>query len=175
MSTNMNLPVKNEQRSVPAPVSERRSRWLDPLDLFEDMQTDLTRFLGAPFGAWPFGRQLRQIAPFPTARTPRVDVFERNGDIVVKAELPGVKKEDVDLSIEGSDLILRAEQREEREVKEENWYRMERNYGSIYRRLPLPEGVQTDRISASLHDGVLDVTIPKPKVQEPQAKKIAIS
>jgi HSP20 family protein len=106
---------------------------------------------------------------------PRVDVFEREDNLVVKAELPGVKKEDVDLEIKDGDLVLRAERREEREVKDENWYRMERSYGQLYRRLPLPEGVQTDQIRAALTDGVLEVTIPKPQGKEPQAQKIAIT
>ena len=179
MSANTSLPVKNEQRNVPATTSERRPRWLDPIDLFEEMQSDLSRFLGAPFGmlplSRPLSRPLRRLAQFPAAGAPRVDVFERDGNIVVKAELPGVKKEDINLSIEDGDLILRAEQREEREVKEENWYRMERSYGSLYRRLPLPEGVQPDRINASLNDGILEVTIPKPKEKETEAKKIPIS
>jgi HSP20 family protein len=179
MSDKSNVPVKSDQSNVPATSAERRPRWLDPIDLFEEMQSDLSRFLGAPFGMWPLSRPLtrplRRLTQFPMAGAPRVDVFERNGNIVVQAELPGVKKEDIDLSIQEGDLVLQAEQRQEREVKEENWYRMERSYGSLYRRLPLPEGVQTDRINASLHDGVLEVTIPKPKEKEAQAKKIAIS
>ena len=62
--------------------------------------------------------------------------------------------------------MLRAERREEHEVKEENWYRMERSSGSLYRRLPMPEGVQADQIQAALTDGVLEVTIPKPQEKE---------
>ena len=175
MDAKPDLPAKSESGSVPATVSERRPRWMDPMDLFEEMQTDFMRLVGAPLGAWPFGRPLRRLAPTPAAGTPRVDVFERNGDLVVKAELPGVKKEDVDLAIEGGDLVLRAEQREEREVKDEHWYRMERSYGSLYRRLPLPEGIQADKISACLADGVLEVTIPKAKEKAPEAKKIVIA
>ena len=108
------------------------------------------------------------------ANMPRVDVFEREGNLVVKAELPGVKKEDIDLQITDGDLVLRAERREEHEVKEENWYRMERSSGSLYRRLPLPEGITAEGIQAALSDGVLEITIPKPKESEPQATKIAI-
>jgi HSP20 family protein len=148
---------------------------VDAIDLFDEMQNDFMRLVGAPFGAWPFGRQLRRMPQMPSTAMPRVDVFERNGDLVVKAELPGIKKEDVNLEIEGGDLVLRAERREEREVKDENWYRMERSYGQLYRRLPLPEGVQTDQIKAALTDGVLEVTIPKPQEKAPEAKKIAIS
>jgi HSP20 family protein len=109
------------------------------------------------------------------ANMPRVDVFEREGKLVVKAELPGVNKEDIDLQISDGDLVLRAERREEREVKEENWYRMERSSGSLYRRLPMPEGVQADQIQAALTDGVLEVTIPKPQEKQIRAQKSAIT
>lgn len=146
------------------------------MGLLEDVQADLSRlFELGPVGVWPFARALQRRAQLPAARVPRVDVFEREGDIVIKAELPGIKQEDVDLSIEGDDLVLRAEQREEREVKDENWYRMERSYGSLYRRLPLPEGTKAEAVKAALSDGVLEITVPKAKQQAPQAQKIAIS
>jgi HSP20 family protein len=146
------------------------------MSLFEEMQADLARLLdGAPFGTLPFGRSLRRMPQLPGANMPRVDVFEREGNLVVKAEVPGVKKDDIDLQITDGDLVLRAERREEREVKEENWYRMERSSGSLYRRLPMPEGVQPDQIQATLTDGVLEVTIPKPQEKESQAQKIAIT
>lgn len=169
-------PSTSRESKAPAPVSEQRPRKWEPANLFEEMQSDLSRFLElSPFGVWPFGRLPRRMAQVPMANAPRVDVFERGDTIVVKAELPGVKKEDIDLAIEEGDLVLRAEQREEREVKDEHWYRMERRYGSLYRRLPLPEGVKTDGIEAALTDGVLEVTVPKPKAAAPQGQKIAIS
>ncbi len=158
-----------------ATASEQRPRRWEPGNLLEEMQADLSRLLDlGPMGAFPFGRSLRRMS-LPTAAMPRVDVFERSGDLVVKAELPGVKKDDIDLEIKDGDLVLRAERREEREVKEENWYRMERNFGQLYRRLPLPEGTEAGQIKATMTDGVLEVTIPKPRSKEPQAQKIAIS
>lgn len=176
MSAQPNAPETNEQRSSLAPVSEQRPRRWEPINLFEEMQADLARLLdGGPFGAFPFGRGLRRMPQLPGANLPRVDVFEREGKVVVKAELPGVKKDDIDLQITAGDLVLRAERREEQEVKEENWYRMERSYGSLYRRLPLPEGVRANQIQAALTDGVLEVTIPKPPAKESQAQKIAIT
>jgi HSP20 family protein len=171
MATQSNVPVKTEQPRVPATREARR--W-DPVEFFEEMQSDLARFLSYPFGAWPVGRNLRRMAQLPMASIPRTDMYERNGDVVVKAELPGIKKEDIDLRVEEGDLVISAERREEREVKEENWYRMERSYGSLYRRLPLPEGVQPEGIKANLSDGVLEVSFPKPKHVEGQAKRIPI-
>lgn len=166
----------SKQGSSLAPVSEQRPRRREPISLFEEMQADLARLLdGTPFVTFPFSRSLRRMPQLAGANMPRVDIYEREGNLVVKAELPGVKKEDIDLQIADGDLVLRAERREEQEVKEENWYRMERSYGSLYRRLPMPEGVQPDQIQAKLTDGVLEVTIPKPQEKQTQVQKIAIT
>jgi HSP20 family protein len=176
MSAQTSAPAKNERDSALAPVREQRPRRWEPVTVLEEMQADLMRLMEqSPFGIFPFGRSLRRIAPLPTASMPRVDVFEQDGKLVVKAELPGVKKEDIDLEIQDGDLVLRAERKEEREVKDENWYRMERSYGSLYRRLPLPEGVQPDQMKATLNDGVLEVAIPKPVGQTTSGQKIPIS
>jgi HSP20 family protein len=157
-------------------MSEQRPRRWEPATLLEEMQADLSRlFELGPFAVLPFGRALSRMPQISMAGMPRADVFEREGQIIVKAELPGIKKDDIDLAIEDGDLVLRAERKEEREVKDENWYRMERSYGSLYRRLPLPEGVQTDQITAALSDGVLEVTVPKPLANEAQTQKITVT
>jgi HSP20 family protein len=80
---------------------------------------------------------------------------------VVKAELPGLKKEDVTVEIDGEDLVIKAEAKTESEVKEEGYYRMERSTGSFYRRMPLPAGTTPEQIEATLKDGVLEVRVPK--------------
>jgi HSP20 family protein len=162
------------QSNVPAKVGEQLPRWREPMDLVEEMQTELARLWGGGrFDAWPFGRPFRRLIELHGAALPRADVFEQNGNVVVKAELPGVKKEDVEVEIEDGDLVIRAERKAEQEVKEEDYYRMERSF-SLYRRLPLPEGVETDRIAATLADGVLEVKIPKPAAAPPKAHKIAV-
>lgn len=174
--TEQATPSTTSGGGVPAPVKEQRLRKIEPMGLLEDMQADLSRLFGlGPAGVLPFARALQRRTLLPAATAPRVDVFERSGDLVIKAELPGVKKEDIDLSIEGDDLVLRAEQHEEREVKDENWYRMERSYGSLFRRLPLPEGTKVEAVKAALSDGVLEITLPKAIEQAPQRQKIAIS
>jgi HSP20 family protein len=165
----------SEQSKVPAQVGEQRPRRREPLDLFEEMHSELARLWGGgPFASWPLGRPLRRLADLPGAAPLRADVFERDGNLVVKAELPGVKREEVDLTVEDGDLVLRAERKAEQEVKEEDYYRMERTFGSLYRRLPLPEGVKADQIAATLADGVLEVTIPKPAAETPKAQKITV-
>ncbi len=176
METQSPQPASGGQGNVPARTTEHRPRRWEPASLLDEMHADLSRLLaGAPFGAWPLGRSLHLPGQAPGAGMPRVDIFERGNNVVVKAELPGVKQDDIELAIEGGDLVLRAEQHEEQEVKDEHWYRMERSYGSLYRRLPLPEGVNADQVQATLADGVLEVTMPKPRAAEAQSQKIPIS
>lgn len=171
MSEHTSVPAKTEP-ATPAPAGGRAGRRPANLTMFEEMQSDLAQFLAGG----PFGLAMPMSARFRAGMTamPRVDVFERNGNLVVKAELPGVKQEDVDLTIEDGDLVLRAEQRSEHEVREENWYRMERQSGSLYRRLPLPERIEPGKIDATLKDGILEVVIPKAKQAEPTPHRIAI-
>jgi HSP20 family protein len=94
--------------------------------------------------------------------TPAVDVFSRQGDLVVRAELPGVDPEkDVDITVEDGVLTIKGERRHEQKTEEENYYRFESSYGSFQRNVPLPSGVKADDIAASYDDGILEVVIPK--------------
>ena len=109
----------------------------------------------------PFG--LQWMRPFRAAEPawPAVDMFERNGNIVVKAEMPGIDPAKIEVNVADGELRISGERREETEVKEENFYRSERSYGHIYRKLTLPEGCDVDAAHAAVKDGVLEVTIPK--------------
>ncbi len=104
---------------------------------------------------------------------PAVDVFEKDDKFVVKAELPGMKEDDIDVSVVGDTLTVKGEKRSETEVKEEDYYRCERSYGSLYRSIPLPATVDADKIEASYEDGVLEITLPKAAAVKP--KRIAVS
>ncbi len=97
---------------------------------------------------------------------PPVDIYETDTDVVVKIELPGVKKEDIDLTIKENTLHLKAERKEEREEKTENVHRVERFYGVIERVVPLPVEVKAEEAKAEYKDGILEVRIPKVKVSK---------
>jgi HSP20 family protein len=161
-----------QQAQPPAQGAETRPQRRDPFDMLADMQDEMTRL----WNTWPFARAWRRSAGprSVTEWTPRVDMFDRNGTIVVKAELPGVKREDIEVTVDDGDLVIRGTRQEEQEVKEENFYRLERASGQIYRRIPLPDNVNLDAIDASLNDGVLEVTIPKSSTEQPAARKITI-
>jgi HSP20 family protein len=103
-----------------------------------------------------------------------MDVFEKNGKVHVKVELPGVNKDAVKVEMADGDLIIQGERRAEQEVREEDYYRMERTYGSFYRRLPIPFEVKAEQIKASFKDGVLEVEIPKPAKPTPAPTKIDV-
>ena len=121
----------------------------------------------------------RTFAPtwWPTLHTeewvPVIDVFEKEDKYVVKAEVPGMKKEDIDISLLGDTLTIRGEKTAESESKKENYYHRERSYGSFFRAVALPSNVDADKIEANYADGVLEVVLPK--TAEVKPKKIAVT
>ena len=125
----------------------------------------------------PFRERWATFTPFFAGEpwTPAVDVIEKGTAIIVKADLPGVKQEDIALTIDQGMLTIRAERKQEEDVKKEGYHRIERSYGRFERTLPLPEGVDTEAISAAYRDGVLEVTLPVSQQQKPAAKTIPIT
>lgn len=93
------------------------------------------------------------------AREPSIDMFERDGNVVVKAEMPGIGLNDIDVTIAEGELRISGERKEEHEVKEENYYCSERSYGHIYRSVALPEGCDAESVSATMKDGVLEIVV----------------
>ena len=169
--------VKPETTTAPQPQGERQMRRWDPFEAFDDLQNEMLRLWGQAFPLMPrpLSRPLRRTALAPTTWMPSVDVYQQDGNLMVKAELPGVKKEDIEITLDQGDLVIRGERRAEHEVKEEQYYRMERSYGSFYRRIPLPSGVKADQITATYNDGVLEVRIPTPAQEQPQEQKVPLS
>jgi HSP20 family protein len=106
---------------------------------------------------------------------PPVDIFETDGEVVLKAELPGVKPEDVELRVENNTLFLRGERRFEKEVNEENYHRVERSYGSFSRSFTLPSSIDSEKVKAEYKDGLLTLTMPKREEAKPKTIKIAVS
>ena len=103
---------------------------------------------------------------------PPMDLVEAGDHFVLKADLPGLKDEDVKLEVQDGTLTISGERKSEHEASEGGWYRIERSFGSFSRSLTLPEHVDADAISANFNDGVLEVRIPKPEERTP--RRIAI-
>lgn len=107
-----------------------------------------------------------------SAWTPTVDIFDTDQAIVLRAELPGLTPEDIDIEIDDNVLSLKGERRFEETVQEGRYYRLERAYGHFQRNVTLPQGVKADEISASFDNGVLSVRVPK--ADEIRPRKIAV-
>ena len=105
---------------------------------------------------------------------PAVDIFETADTIVMKAELPGVSRENIDIQVRDNTLTLKGERKFEREVKNENYLRIERSYGAFQRAFSLPTVIQQDKIKAVSKDGVLEVTLPKAELAKPKQVKIDV-
>jgi len=106
---------------------------------------------------------------------PAVDIYEHEGNIVLKAELPGVEANDVDVRIENNTLTLRGERKWDNEVKQESYHRVERAYGTFTRSFTLPSVVDQEKIKADFKDGVLRLMLPKREEAKPKQINIAVS
>jgi len=135
-------------------------------DLFEDFFADFERTaLGPVLGrGWAHG----------LADLPRMNVEETDREIVVTADLPGLEEKDVQVTVDDDVLTVRGERKEEREEKRKDYHLMERSFGSFHRTLPLPAGVDKEKIKAALKKGVLTVTLPKRPEARADRKAIPI-
>ncbi len=97
-----------------------------------------------------------------------LDMYETKDEVVVKAALPGIKPEEVEVSITGNALTIKGESKEENEVKEKDYIRKERRYGSFARSVTLPSGLKTDKAEATFEDGVLTLKVPKSEEVKPK-------
>ena len=145
-------------------------RWLDPFrdlssiqermnQIFEDaLARSRGRDEGLRTGMW----------------TPAVDIYEKNDSVVVKAELPGVERDQISVEVKDGILTLRGERKFERDVKEESYHRVERSYGTFLRSFSLPVSVDQDQVKATFRDGVLEVELPKKEQAKPRQIQVKI-
>jgi len=141
-------------------------RW-DPLQQFVAMSNRLNRTINDPnapraedtFGAW----------------APPVDIFEKDDHLVIRAEIPGVRREDMDVRIENGVLTLHGERKQETDIREENAHRMERVHGTFTRSFVLPTTVDAAKVTATYKDGVLEVSVPKADAAKPKQVEIKVA
>jgi HSP20 family protein len=165
----MELQKQNGEKALEAatPFGFMRRFTEDMERLFDDFQGFR---VGSLFGRefFPFTRGLEHVN-----WVPKVEVLQHNGELTVRADLPGLKKDDVKVELTDQGLTLSGERKDEKEEKREGYYRSERSYGSFYRYIPLPEGVKTDSATAKFLDGVLEVTMKATK-REPHSRLLEI-
>lgn len=150
------------RRNQPAPIARRFGEW-DPFERMRELM-QLDPFQDLP-RRWLGGEALN-------AYTPTFDVREENDAFVFKADLPGIKEEDIDISITGNRLTVSGKREDENIDEGESYYCRERSYGSFTRSFTLPDSVDADQIQAEMRDGVLGLRLPKSP--EAQPKKIAL-
>ena len=110
-----------------------------------------------------------------TTWIPVVDIFENHEEVVVKAELPGLNVKNIDLWLENNVLMLKGERHFEKETKEENYHRIEREYGTFARSLALPTAVDGDKVTAEYKDGILKVVLPKKEERKSKPIKVGVA
>jgi HSP20 family protein len=164
-------PTRNGGTESQQQQRSQLGRW-NPFALLDDLQDEFARLWGRPFGP-SMTRPGRLLAQLPLG-APRLDVYEQDGHLVIKADVPGVKKEDLQVELEDGDLVIQGETRAENEVQEDQYYRMERRVGRFYRRVPLPFDVKPEDIQATVNDGVLEVRIRKPAESKSPPKRIPV-
>ena len=138
---------------------------------FRDVDDVFDRFFAESMRRWP--RQGAATQP-PREWAPAADVSETDGEYVIKAELPEVRKEDVSITVQDGVLTLAGERKQEKVEEQEKLHRIERFYGSFARRFALPENADEQGIRAESRDGVIVIHIPKQRVVEPQPRQIQI-
>ena len=148
----------------------RSLRELVSLDPFRMFTRKVNRLFDDPFAL--FG----PIAEEETLTTwaPPCDIFETDKEIVIKAELPELKKENVDVSLEGNILTIRGERKFEEETKREEYHRIERRYGEFVRSFTLPVYVEPEKISAEFKEGILRVVLPKREEAKPKQIEVKV-
>lgn len=142
-----------------------------PFHLFRRMTEEMDRAFDRMFGDFAGTRTAGGVGLW----SPRVEAFQQGDNFIVRAELPGLKKDDVQVNVTEEAITLQGERREESERNEEGFYHSERSYGSFYRTIPLPEGVITDSAKASFKDGVLEIRLQAPPNEVSKGRRIDIS
>lgn len=141
---------------------------------FEEMEKRFEEFFRQPFSI--FGPSWLPSVKFPESGmiSPDIDIFEDGGDVVVKAEIPGMRKEDIEVNLTDEMVTVSGEKKKEETVEKKNYYRVERSHGSFRRSFRLPKEVQSDKAKAKFKDGVLEIRVPKTAEAIKKEKKVTI-
>jgi len=167
-----NQPTKGSQQRVqPTHRGVTRPLWTEnPLALMNQLTSEMEQLFenfGLSRGFGDFGgrslwnRGLRQLEQ--SIWSPQIEVMEREGEIIVRADLPGLTKDDVNVEITDDAVTLQGERKHEHEQCDDSFCRSERSFGSFYRSIPLPDGIDAEKAKADFRNGVLEITIPAPQ------------
>jgi len=144
--------------------------WMSPMSVMRNMDRLFEDFRNEWENVFMFPR----TTGLDVVRQPLVDLVDTGKEYQVKAELPGINKEDLNIEVSENGIEISAESKEEKKEERKGYIRRERRYASFYRSIPLPEDVVPDKASAELKEGVLSVTLPKASLPEKKAKKLPV-
>jgi len=148
-----------------------REHW-PVLASLEAIQQEMNRLFNQSLSRWAMGD--RGFNLLEGTWSPAVDVFDAKDHILVKADLPGLNKDDIEVSVEGDTLTIKGEKKEERESEGKNYVRSERFYGGFHRLISLPSPVDAANVKAVYRSGVLEITLPKKEEAKPKAIPIEV-
>ena len=143
----------------------RRNRSLiwDPFRGLETLQEEMNRFLSESSTGWSEGMW-----------NPQIDIVDEKDHLVVKADIPGMSKDEIQVTVEDDNLILKGEKKHEEKTKDKNFIREERSYGAFYRSIPLPAHVKADGVKAFYKNGVLELEVPQKEESKPKQINIEV-
>jgi HSP20 family protein len=175
--TDFETPQRSERETRTGELIRRQPSglgfWRDPFSMLNDFDREVHRlFDNLGFGTGllsmpTFGRDLER-----GTWTPQIETYERDGKLVIRADLPGMKKDDVKIELNDNILTIEGERKDERRDEKSGW--SERSYGHFYRSLTLPEGINAENANATFKDGVLEIIVDAPQQTKSRGRKIDI-
>ena len=151
---------KESREVAPWPGFSDLARWEREMErLFENF---FARRMGSPRSGG--------LSPLFGSNMPALDLYDDNNELVAKVELPGLDKDDIDISISDHTLTVKAEKKHEEEIKQENYHRVERSRGAIRRTIDLPADVEPDQVKATCKNGVLEIRMPRSRTEQEKQK-----
>jgi HSP20 family protein len=147
-------------------MNEKKMRIWEPLSELVSMRDDMDRLFNTFFGTKP--------QTMEDMWRPAIDIEENNGNLLVRAEVPGMKKEDIKVAVKDNVLTISGERKKENETKNKTFHRIERSYGKFSRMIRLPAEVDADKVKASYKEGVLHVTLPTPEEMKPKQIEVKV-
>lgn len=145
-------------------------RW-DHLKGLEEVSNRLNRIFGRPSASAEPGQEMLAMADW----APSVDISETDAAYLVRAEIPGVKKEDVEVTIQDGMLTIQGERKQETEEKGKKFHRVERCYGSFMRSFQMPDDADAEKVTAEFKDGMLNITLTKSEKAKPRQVNVSVS
>jgi HSP20 family protein len=165
----------NESLQTSGQAIERPHHLSSPFQLMRRMTEEMDRTFDRLFEDFGFRGRSGLSSARAGMWAPRIEAFQKEDQFIVRAELPGLKKDDVEVNVTEDAITIQGQREEEHEQKQEGFYHSERSYGSFYRTIPLPQGVIGDSAKASFKDGVLEIRLQAPPNEVSRGRRVEIS